>query len=336
MDVEDVARKGLAPGRAPQQQGKLAIGAGVMGEIVVDDQHVAARFHEMLGDAGRGVGGDVGETGRVVAFGDDDDRVVQRALVAEVGDGLGHRGRALADGAIDAHDIAAVLVEDGVDRDGRLARLPIAQDQFALATADRNERIDGDQAGLQRHGHGRAVHDGRGGALDGQAIACSQPAPFIERPAQRVDDTAQQPFAHGHIHDPARALDLIARLQVPVVAEQHDADFVLVDIERDAEHAAGKFEQLLGARAGQPGDPGNAGRHVGDRADLMRRQLRRKGGPRPADPGERAVEDTLQVFGSDAHGLSCAGLVAALGAALASGLAFSFRRSPTAISRDER
>ena len=69
MDVEDVAGKGLAPGRTAQQQGKLAIGAGVMGEIVVDDQHVAARFHEMLGDAGRGVGRDVGEPGRVVAFG---------------------------------------------------------------------------------------------------------------------------------------------------------------------------------------------------------------------------------------------------------------------------
>ena len=249
MDVEDVAGKGLAPGRTPQQQGKLAIGAGVMGEIVVDDQHVAARFHEMLGDAGRRVGRDVGEPGRVVAFGDDDDGVVQRAFVAEVGDGLGHRGRALADGAVDAHDIVAVLVEDGVDRDGRLAGLPVAQDQFALAAADRNERIDDDQAGLQRHGHGRAVHDGRGGALDGQAIAGSDRPPVIERPAERVDDAAQQPFADGHIHDAAGALDLVARLQVPVVAEQHDADFVLVDIERDAEHAAGKFEQFLGARA---------------------------------------------------------------------------------------
>ena len=80
VDVEDVAGEGFAAGRPAKQQRKLAIGAGVMGEVVVDDQHVATRFHEMLGDAGRGVRRDVGEAGRVVALGHDHDRVVHRAV----------------------------------------------------------------------------------------------------------------------------------------------------------------------------------------------------------------------------------------------------------------
>jgi hypothetical protein len=41
MDVEDVARKSLAPGWAAQQQRQFAVGAGVVGQVVVDDQHVA-------------------------------------------------------------------------------------------------------------------------------------------------------------------------------------------------------------------------------------------------------------------------------------------------------
>ena len=240
VDVEDVAGEGFASGRSAKQQRQLAIGAGVMGEIVVDDQHVATRFHEVFGDAGRGVRRDVGETRRVVALGHDHDGVLHRALFAEVGHGLRHGGRALADGAIDAQDILAALVEDGVDRNGGLAGLPIAQNQLALTTPDRNERIDHLEAGLQRHGDGRAVHDGRGGAFDGQALAGSDRPVAIERPAERVDDASEQSVAHGHVHDPARALDFIARLQVPVVAEQHDADFVLVHVERDAEHAARK------------------------------------------------------------------------------------------------
>ena len=137
MDVKDVAGKRFATGRAAQQQGKLAIGAGVMGEIVVNDQHVPARFHEMLRDAGRGVRGDVGETRRVVAFGHDDDGVIHRALFAQVGHGLRDGGRALADGAIDAQHILVALVEDGVDRDGGLAGLPVAENQLALAAPDR-------------------------------------------------------------------------------------------------------------------------------------------------------------------------------------------------------
>ena len=161
VDVEDVAGKGFASGRTAEQEGKLAIGAGVLREVVVNDQHVAARFHEMLRDAGRGVGRDVGEARRVVAFGDDDDGVIHRALFAQVGHGLGDGGSALADGAIDAQHILAALVQDGVDRDGGLARLAVAQNQFALAAPDGNERIDDLEAGLERHGDRRAVHDGR-------------------------------------------------------------------------------------------------------------------------------------------------------------------------------
>jgi hypothetical protein len=89
MNVEDVAGERLAPGRAPQQEGELAIGAGVMRQIVVDDEHVAAPFHEILRDARRGVGRDIDEAGRVVAFGDNDHGVVHRALFAEVGHDLG-------------------------------------------------------------------------------------------------------------------------------------------------------------------------------------------------------------------------------------------------------
>ena len=152
VDVKDIAGKRFATGRAAQQQRKLAIGTGVVGEIVVNDEHVPARFHEMLRDAGRGVGGDVGEPGRVVAFGHDDDGVIHRAVFAQVGDDLGDGGRTLADGAIDAQHILVALVQNGVDRDGGLAGLPVAEDQFALAAADRNERIDDDEAGLQRHG----------------------------------------------------------------------------------------------------------------------------------------------------------------------------------------
>ena len=69
---------------------------------------------------------------------------------------------------------------------------------------------------------------GGGGAFDRQALAGDHRPVAVERPAERIDDASQQAVAHGHVHDPARALDFIARVQMPVVAEQHDADFVLV------------------------------------------------------------------------------------------------------------
>ena len=174
----------------------------MVGQVVVDDEDVPARFHEMLGDAGRGVGGDVGEPGRVVAFGHDDDGVIHRAVLAEVGDDLGDGGRSLADRAIDAQHILVALVQDGVDRDGGLAGLPVAEDQFALAAADRDERVDDDEAGLQGHRDEGAVHDRPGRALDGQSLAGGDRPLAIERAAQRVDDAADQ--AHRPPARPSR------------------------------------------------------------------------------------------------------------------------------------
>ena len=183
MDVKDIAGKRFATRWTAQQQRKLAIGSRVLREVVVNNEHVPARFHKMLRDAGRRVGGNVGEPGRVIAFGHHDDRVIHCAFFAEVGDDLGDRGRTLTDGAIDAQHILIALVQNGVDRNGRLASLPVAENQFPLAAADRNESIDHDEAGLQRHGDRSTVHDGRGGAFDGRSLAGGDRPFAIQRPA---------------------------------------------------------------------------------------------------------------------------------------------------------
>src|SRR5208282_5681897 len=126
---------------ATEEERQLTIGARVMREIVVHDQHVAPRFHEVLGDAGPSVGSDVGEPRRVVTLGHDHDGVVHRAFLSEDGHGLCHGGSSLADRAVHADDILSSLVEDRVDRNSRLARLPVAQNQLALAAAYRNECV---------------------------------------------------------------------------------------------------------------------------------------------------------------------------------------------------
>ena len=130
----------------------------------------------------------------------------------------------------------------------------------------------------------------------------------VERPTERVDDASHQAVAHGHVHDPARALDFVARVQMPVVAEQHDADFVLVHVERDAEHAARKLHQLLEAHAGKAGDLGDAGGDAGDRADLRGSELRREGFTHLADAREGVSKTALQAFRRSAHGLCVLGL----------------------------
>ncbi len=94
MNVKDIAGKSFATRRAAKQQTQLAIGPRVMGEIVVNDEHIPASLHEVLRNAGRGVGCNVGEAGRVVAFSYHNNGVIHGALFAQVGDDLGDGGGA--------------------------------------------------------------------------------------------------------------------------------------------------------------------------------------------------------------------------------------------------
>ncbi len=105
---------------------------------------------EVLAHGAAGVGRDELQRRRIGGRGGDDDGVVHRAVLAQLLDHLGDRGPLLADGDVDADDVVALLVDDRVDRDGGLAGLAVADDQLALAAADRDHRVDGLEAGLQR------------------------------------------------------------------------------------------------------------------------------------------------------------------------------------------
>ena len=82
--------------------------------------------------------------------GHDDDGVLHGAVLLEHGHDLGHGRELLADGHVDADQALALLVDDRVDGEGGLAGLAVADDQLALAAADRDQGVDGLDAGLDR------------------------------------------------------------------------------------------------------------------------------------------------------------------------------------------
>ena len=55
----------------------------------------------------------------------------------------------MTDGDVDARHALALLGNDGVDGDSRLAGLAVTNDEFALATANRHHGVDGLETGLQ-------------------------------------------------------------------------------------------------------------------------------------------------------------------------------------------
>ena len=103
------------------------------------------------------------------------------------------------------------------------------------------------------------------------ALAGLDRALAVDRVAQRVHHAAQKRVTGGHVHNRVCALDGVAFLDVPVTAENHDADIVAFEVQRHPHDAAGKLDHLAGlhvVKAVDPGDPVADAQHAADLGNL--------------------------------------------------------------------
>ena len=287
MQIEDVAGIRLASGRAAQRERHLTIRNGVLRKIVVDDEHVSARVlgarglavlavvHEELADSGTRHGGDVLERRGIGRGGRDDDCIVERMVLRERLADARHRRSFLADGDIDADDALASLVQDGVDGDGGLACLAVADDELALAATDGDHRVDGEQTRLQGFAHRRAVDDAGRLELDGATMARADIAQAVDGLAERVHHAAEHAPANGDIHDAAGRAALIALGDGVDVAEEHGADLIALEVLGEAEDGSTRFgalelEKLACHGVAQAGDTCDTVTDLVDMGDLLR------------------------------------------------------------------
>ena len=264
VQVEHVAGVRLATRRAAQQQRDLPVRLRVLGEIVVDAERVPPAVAEVLAHCARAIGADVQQRRRLGGARRNDDGVLHGARFFQRAHDLRNGRLLLAHRVVDADDVEALLVDDRVDRHRRLARLAVADDQLALAAADRDHRVDCLEAGLQRLLDRLAVHDARRDLLDRGVLRRGDGTLAVDRLAQGVDDAAQQRFADRHRDDATRALDGVAFLDLGRLAQQHGADALLLEVERDAEYAVRELEHLGRHRTLDTVYPGDA---VADRHD---------------------------------------------------------------------
>ena len=87
MKVEDVAGIGFASGGAAQEEGHLAIGPGVLAQVIIDDESVLAVVHEFLAHSAAREGSEVLEGGRIGSRCGDHDSVFHGAVAFEDTDG---------------------------------------------------------------------------------------------------------------------------------------------------------------------------------------------------------------------------------------------------------
>ena len=264
VQVEDVTRVGFAARRAAQQQRHLTIGPGLLGQVIIDDQGILATVAEVLTHRAAGVGSQVLHGGGLGSGRGHDDGVFHRAELFQLAHHVGDGGGLLADRHVDTDQVLALLVDDGVDGHGRLAGLAVADDQLTLAPADGHHGIDGLQTGLHRLGHRLTGDDARRHLLDHVGFLGVDRTLAVDGLTQRVHHTTDQLGTDGHFQNAAGGLDDVAFGNALVFTEDHRADRVALEVQRQAVDVARELDHLALHHVGETVDPADA---VGDRDD---------------------------------------------------------------------
>ncbi len=161
-----------------------------------------------------------------------------------------YRGRLLSDRGIHADHIARTLVDDRVERDGRLAGAAIADDELPLAAAQGDGRIDDEHSGRKGPLDQRSIDDRRRRPLHGRRRCGDNRLAAVERPAKGIDDSPEERLAHRHPDDISRAMHDVAGGNGCGFPEQDAANRGLAQIDGLRGNAALDLEQLVQARVG--------------------------------------------------------------------------------------
>src|SRR5690606_32489711 len=133
-----------------------------------------------------------------------------RTVFLELAHYVGNGRRLLADCHVDTGHVLTLLVDDGINRDGGLAGLAVANDQLTLATADRHHGVDRLETGLHRLRHRLTRNHARRDLLDLVGKLGIDRALAVDRLTKRVDDAADQFGAYRHLENATGTFGRIA------------------------------------------------------------------------------------------------------------------------------
>src|SRR5690606_7097144 len=154
----------------------------------------------------------------------------------------------------------------GVDRNGGFTGLAVADDQLALAAADRHHGVDGLDTGLQRLRNRFTSDNARCDLFDDVGGFGIDGALAVDGRTQRIDYASAQFGADGHFQNAAGGFDRVAFGYTGVIAQNNRADGVTLEVERKSEHVIREFKHFALHHVGQAVDAGNTVGHGYDRA----------------------------------------------------------------------
>ncbi len=240
----------------------------MLGQIVINNQNIFSLVHEILCQGSRRIGRDVLNGCCFTGGGRHDGGVFHGTVLLQVLHERRHGGLFLADGHVNTNAVLVFLVNDGVHGNGGFSRLPVADDELTLATANGEHGIDGQNTGLHGFADGLSVNDTRRRLLNGTIVICDDAAVAVDGLAQGIDHTAQEAVTHRNTGAFTGSDAPAAFYDIAFIIKKDDTHAIPGNVLHHALHAVVKQDHLTIHGMIQAVHLHNAVTHGDDKADF--------------------------------------------------------------------
>src|SRR5574341_65781 len=248
----------------------------MFGEIIVNDESIPACFQELFTNRTAGIRRDILQSRRFIRCGNYDDGMVHCAIALKNTNGTSDGRFFLADCHIDTNEVFAFLVDNGVNRNCRLPRLAVTDDQFTLAATHRDHGVDRDNASLNGGIHILPLNHTWRNTLNGAKAGRRNGTSSINWLTQSIDHTSNHRLPHWYRSNPSCAAHRHAFDNPPVISHYDHTDTVFFQVEGCPHNAIRKLYQFLRTYIRESVDTCNAVTCLHNRTDVTDIEFRLK------------------------------------------------------------
>ena len=202
----------------------------MLGQIIIDNQNILALLHPLFADRTASIRRNILQRRGLRRTRIHDHRIAHRIIFLQLLHQTCNRGFLLADGNINAVDILALLIDDRINRNCRLAGFPISDDQLTLTFADRNHRVNDLKASHQRLINRTSCHDSRSNPLNRASLLRMDFSLVINRLSEGIHHPAQHRISDRHLNNAAGTSHFITFTDSYITAKQYGTDMIFFEV----------------------------------------------------------------------------------------------------------
>ena len=213
-------------------------------QVIINNQYVLSVLHPLFANGTSCIRSDVLQRSQIRSCGNYNGSVIHGSELLQRLNNVGHRRCLLANGYINAVNTLAFLVNDGINGNGCLTGLTVADNKLTLSPSNRNHGVNSLDSGLEGSIYGFPLNYAVSHTLNTAELISFNRAFAVKGLPQSIYYTSCHGIAHRNLYHSACGFYRIAFTDPAGITKQNRTNVVLFQVQNHAVDFSRKLQKF--------------------------------------------------------------------------------------------